>query len=60
MQSLTDDEREIAIDQAHKLCADSVTPTLKRYWLDQMTNLIHARSPAAVARIEREKGLRAA
>lgn len=60
IRSLDDDERETAIAQAHALCRDSVTPSLKRYWQDRMTDLIHARSPAMIARLEREKGLRAA
>lgn len=60
VRSLTDDEREAAIAQAYAAALTAETPSLKRYWNDQMTNLIHGRSQAAIAKLERAKGLRAA
>jgi hypothetical protein len=59
-KGITDDDRESAILTCGAAIEQATTETLKRYWWDQMKNLIDGRSAAAVERMELAKGLRAA
>lgn len=57
---LTDEQREEVISVACQLAQGSAESNLRRYWHDLMRTEIANRSPAQVAKLEQEKGLRAA
>jgi hypothetical protein len=56
---MSDDEREQLIDQAFRLMCAAKTRGCRLYWAEQMRQLIGQRSPARIAAIELERGLRA-
>ena len=56
---LTDIEREQLIDITGQL-AQQGSPAVRRYWWSQMKQLVDGRSAEQVAKMERERGLRAA
>lgn len=55
---VSDEHREQLIENARQSLVMAQTPDEQRLWADIMKGLISRRSPAQIARMECEKGLR--